>query len=56
MAGVLCRQKDLQYASRATAQVARQKQIHKLRHVIEELERKLPEEERDSDEVRQLVG
>jgi NTE family protein len=56
LARVLCRQKDLQYASRATAQVARQKQIHKLRHVIAELARRLPEEERDSDEVRRLAG
>src|SRR3712207_757794 len=56
MASVLRRQKDLQYASRAKAQVARQKQIHKLRHVIAELARRLPDEERDSDEVRQLAG
>jgi NTE family protein len=56
MASVLRRQKDLQYASRAKAQVARQKQIHRLRHVIAELARRLPEEERDSDEVRQLAG
>jgi NTE family protein len=56
MASVLRRQKDLQYASRAKAQVARQKQIHRLRHVIAELARRLPEEERDSEEVRQLAG
>src|SRR5215211_4178302 len=56
MASVLRRQKDLQYASRAKAQVARQKQIHRLRHVIAELARRLPKEERDSDEVRQLAG
>src|SRR3712207_7148607 len=37
MASVLRPQKDLQYASRAKAQVARQKQIHPLRHVIPEL-------------------
>jgi len=34
---VLARQKDLQYASRAATHVARQKQLHKLRHVIREL-------------------
>src|SRR3712207_6708018 len=44
MVKVLSRQKDLQYASRATTQVARQKQIHRLRHMIAELARRLPEE------------
>ncbi len=43
---VLSRQKDLQYASRASAHIMRQKQIHKLRHVIAELMQKLPENER----------
>jgi NTE family protein len=56
MARVLCRQKDLQYASRAKAQVDRQKQIHRLRHVIAELARRLPDEVRNSDEVRRLAG
>jgi NTE family protein len=54
--GVLGRQKDLQYASRATVQVLRQKQIHRLRHVIAELARKLPPKLRDSAEVRELVA
>src|SRR3712207_8245504 len=54
--GVLSRQKDLQYASRATAQVVRQKQIHRLRHVIAELARKLPPGLRESEEVRQLAA
>jgi NTE family protein len=53
---VLSRQKDLQYASRAKSQVMRQKQIHRLRHVIAELARKLPEAERGSEEVRRLAG
>ena len=53
---VLSRQKDLQYASRATAQVMRQKQIHRLRHVINELARKVPEEIRDTAEVRRLTA
>jgi NTE family protein len=54
--GVMSRQKDLQYASRAKAQVMRQKQIHRLRHVIAELARRLPEETRDSPEVRRLAS
>ncbi len=44
---VVSRQKDLQYASRASAHILRQKQIHKLRHVIAELIAKLPKEARD---------
>ena len=39
---VLARHKDLQYASRAASHIARQKQLHKLRHVIRELATRLP--------------
>jgi NTE family protein len=39
---VMGRQKDIQYASRADSHIARQKQIHRLRHVIRELHRQLP--------------
>ncbi|WP_407529991.1 patatin-like phospholipase family protein [Methylobacterium oryzisoli] len=39
---VVNRQKDLQYASRAHSHIARQKQMHRLRHVIAELARRLP--------------
>ncbi len=39
---VMGRQKDIQYASRADSHIARQKQIHRLRHVIRELTRQLP--------------
>lgn len=53
---VLARMKDLQYASRATTHIARQKQIHKLRHVIAELAAKLPADLRDSEETRMLAG
>ena len=40
---VMNRQKDIQYASRAVSHIARQKQIHRLRHVIAELVGRLPE-------------
>lgn len=53
---VMARQKDLQYASRATSHIARQKQIHKLRHVVSELVRGLPEKVRDSDAGRELAS
>ena len=39
---VLGRQKDIQYASRGKSHVARQEQIHRLRHVIRELGMRLP--------------
>jgi NTE family protein len=43
---VMGRQKDIQYASRADSHIARQKQIHRLRHVIRELHKQLPEARR----------
>ncbi|HEY2445384.1 MAG TPA: patatin-like phospholipase family protein [Rhizomicrobium sp.] len=54
IAKVLARQKDLQYASRATSQIARQKQLHRLRHVIKELASKLPENIANTAEARTL--
>jgi NTE family protein len=53
---VFSRQKDLQYASRAKTHIARQKQIHRLRHIIAELARRVPEDERSSHFVRDLAG
>ena len=51
---VMGRQKDIQYASRADSHIARQKQIHRLRHVVRELTRQVPEDKRDSPEIREL--
>ena len=51
---VMGRQKDIQYASRARNHIARQKQIHHLRHVIRELARKLPDDVRRAADVREL--
>ena len=42
---VMNRQKDIQYSSRAASHIARQRQIHRLRHIIAELG-KLPPAER----------
>lgn len=50
------REKDLQYASRAMGQILRQRQIHRMRHVISALVDKLPPELRDSAEVRTLAA
>jgi NTE family protein len=41
---VMNRQKDVQYASRAASHIRRQRQIHRLRHVINELGKLVPEQ------------
>jgi NTE family protein len=53
---VMARQKDIQYASRADSHIARQKQIHRLRHVIRELAKRFSSEEQDSQECRELAS
>jgi NTE family protein len=53
---VLSRQKDLQYSSRAITHIARQKQIHKLRHVISALSERLPPDVRQTPEVAELAA
>jgi NTE family protein len=53
---VLHRHKDIQYSSRVATHVARQAQIHRLRHVIRELERHLPDEVRRREDVRELTA
>jgi NTE family protein len=55
MARVLARQKDLQYSSRSMAQVVRQRQLHRLRHVVAELAAKLPPEVAATDAARALA-
>ena len=52
---VLNRQKDVQYSSRAVTHIMRQKQLHRLRHVVSELVKRMPETERQSNEVRELA-
>ncbi len=53
---VLAREKDVRYSSRAVSHIARQKQLHKLRHVISELSKRLPAEVLASPEVRALTA
>ena len=50
------RQKDIQYASRADSHIVRQKQIHRLRHVIRELHKQIPRSRRDDDKVKELAS
>ncbi len=53
---VLGRQKDIQYSSRAVSHVNRQKQIHRLRHVISTLAKYVPDETRQTEVVRELAS
>ncbi len=53
---VLHRQKDIQYSSRVATHIARQAQIHRLRHVIRELSSLLPDDVRRSEAVRALTA
>ena len=53
---VLHRQKDIQYSSRVASHIARQRQVHRMRHVISQLVKHIPETDRNSPEVRELAG
>jgi len=53
---VMGRQKDVQYASRDDAHIARQKQLHRLRHVVRELANQLPASQRDNTGCRELAA
>ncbi len=52
---VMGRQKDIQYASRADNHIAKQKQIHHLRHVIRELTKQLPTSRLADPHVKELT-
>jgi NTE family protein len=51
---VMGRQKDIQYASRADSHIVRQKQIHRLRHVIRQLTEQLPASKQADPVVKEL--
>ena len=52
----MSRQRDIQYSSRAESHLERQRQIHRLRHVIRELGKHLPEDELETPAVRELLS
>jgi NTE family protein len=52
---VLHRQKDIQYSSRVASHIERQRQVHKLRHVVSELVRMMPDADRNHPAVRSLA-
>ena len=51
----LRRHKDIQYASRAETHAAHQQQLHRLRHVVSQLGKMLPEDRRKEAAVRALL-
>jgi NTE family protein len=51
---VMGRTKDIQFASRADSHIARQKQIHRLRHVIRQLTQQLPAGRQSDPVVKEL--
>ena len=53
---VMGRQKDIQYASRADSHILRQKQIHRLRHVIRELHKQIPAGKQNDAKVKELAS
>jgi NTE family protein len=53
---VMSRQKDIQFASRADSHIARQKQIHRLRHVIRELCQHMPQAVREDPKIKDLAS
>jgi NTE family protein len=53
---VLNRHKDIQYSSRVASHIARQRQIHHMRHIIRDLGKMLPEDVRTRPEVQDLTG
>jgi NTE family protein len=52
---VMARHKDIQFASRGKTHVARQAQLHRLRHVVRELAKRLPAEQQGDPVVQDLA-
>jgi NTE family protein len=52
---VLNRQKDIQYSSRVASHIARQRQMHNMRHVIRDLAKLLPEDVRKTQQAQALT-
>ena len=53
---VMARHKDIQFASRADSHILRQKQLHRLRHVIRELALDLPASKRSDVHCKELAA
>ena len=53
---VMARTKDIQFASRADSHIARQKQNHRLRHIIRELVKQLPAKRQEEAKIREFAS
>jgi NTE family protein len=53
---VMNRQKDVQYSSRAAAHIKRQRQLHRLRHIVSELAAMVPEERRTDNRFTEMAS
>ena len=53
---MLNRQKDIQYSSRVASHIARQRQLHHMRHIINDLAGLLPDDVRGAPQVRALTA
>ena len=53
---VMNRQKNMQYSSRAATHIERQRQLHRLRHIISELAAMLPDEKRTDNRIAEMAG
>jgi NTE family protein len=53
---ILNRHKDVQYSSRIASHIVRQQETHKLRHVITQLLKYVPEEEKNDPLLKELAG
>ena len=56
ISAILNRQKDIQYSSRIASHIVRQRETHKLRHVITNLLEFVPEEEKNDPLYKELAG
>jgi NTE family protein len=53
---VLSRQKDIQFASRDDSHIARQQALHRFRHIVRELVKLVPEEQRNRPEIKEFAA
>jgi NTE family protein len=53
---VLHRHKDIQYSSRVSSHIAKQRELHRLRHIISELAASLPESRREDPRLQDLAS
>lgn len=53
---VMHRHKDIQYSSRIASHITRQKQLHRMRRIIEELATHIPDSARESKRIQEMIS